>query len=250
LGVEIETAWRAAAVIARRPDAVVVATGSRPARPYWAPGDDQRIVDVVDVLTGAASPEGRVLVLDELGFHHATSVAELLADRGCQVEVATPGMVVGQDLGITLDLETWWMRAESKGIVQTTELVPMGWDDGTVSFQHHPTGTMVERRVDWLVLAVPPAPAEAGRTCRGRRQRSARRPAGPTLRSSMANASAPPCSQTRREAAAAQTNPEVGSPERAQTVVWAPELRVRAQLRVGARGVGTRVRRRLPDRLG
>ncbi|HMS49481.1 MAG: mycofactocin system FadH/OYE family oxidoreductase 2 [Candidatus Microthrix subdominans] len=162
LGVEIETGVEldAAAVIARRPDAVVVATGSRPARPFWAPGDDHRIVDVVDVLTGAASPEGRVLVLDELGFHHATSVAELLADRGCQVEVATPGMVVGQDLGITLDLETWWMRAESKGIVQTTELAPMGWDDGTVSFQHHPTGTMVERSVDWLVLAVPPAPAE------------------------------------------------------------------------------------------
>ncbi|MCB1026432.1 MAG: FAD-dependent oxidoreductase, partial [Microthrixaceae bacterium] len=132
LGVTIETGVEldAAEVRRRAADVVVVATGARPARPYWAPGDEARIVDVTDVLEGTAAPEGRVLVLDELGFHHATSVAELLADRGCDVEVVTPGMVVGQDLGITLDLETWWMRAESKGITQTTELVPMGWDDG------------------------------------------------------------------------------------------------------------------------
>lgn len=162
MGVEIETGVEldAAEVKRRRPDTVVVATGARPARPYWAPGDESRIVDVVDVLEGRAAPEGNVLVLDELGFHHATSVAELLADRGCDVEVITPGMVVGQDLGITLDLETWWMRAESKGITQTTELVPMGWDDGTLSLQHHPTGSMVERTVDWVVLAVPGTPAE------------------------------------------------------------------------------------------
>ena len=55
-------------------------------------------------------------------------MAELLADRGCAVEVVTPGMVVGQDLGITLDMENWWMRADAKGIVQTTDLVPMGFD--------------------------------------------------------------------------------------------------------------------------
>ena len=35
-------------------------------------------------------------------------------------------MVVGQDLGITLDMENWWMRAEAKRIVQSTDLVPMG----------------------------------------------------------------------------------------------------------------------------
>ena len=45
-----------------------------------------------------------------------------------QVEIVTPGMVVGQDLGITLDMEQWWMRATAKGIVQSTDLVPMGFD--------------------------------------------------------------------------------------------------------------------------
>ena len=78
--------------------------------------------------TARPSPTGRVVVIDEIGFHHATSVAELLADRGCAVEVVTPGMVVGQDLGITLDMENWWIRADAKGIVQSTDLVPMGLD--------------------------------------------------------------------------------------------------------------------------
>jgi 2,4-dienoyl-CoA reductase (NADPH2) len=102
-----------------------------------------------------------VLVVDELGFHQATSVAELLADRGCAVTVLTPGMVVGQDLGITLDLEHWNVRAAAKGIDQLTDLVPMGWSpDEGLAVLHHPTGQ--DRRVacDWVVLAVPQRPLD------------------------------------------------------------------------------------------
>ncbi len=163
LGVQIEYGVEATAdeVESRGADTVVVATGSVPSRPWWAPGDAEWIVDVRDVLEGTVQPTGNVVVLDELGFHHATSVAELLADRGCHVEVVSPGMVVGQDLGITLDLENWWIRAESKGIRQSTELVPMSVDGRTVTFQHHPTGSSEERTVDWLVLAVPSTPADA-----------------------------------------------------------------------------------------
>jgi mycofactocin system FadH/OYE family oxidoreductase 2 len=162
LGVEVEYGVEvdAAEVARRRPDTVVVATGSRPAKPYWVPGDADWIVDVRDVLEGTVEPTGSVLVVDEIGFHHATSVAELLADRGCQVEVITPGMVVGQDLGITLDMENWWIRATSKGIVQTVECAPMSVEGRTFSLQHHPTGAMVSREPDWIVLAVPGTPAE------------------------------------------------------------------------------------------
>ena len=147
-------------VVRRRPDAVVVATGADPARPWWA-GDTATVCDVRAVLTGEAAPAGSIVVIDELGFHQATSVAELLADRGCEVEVITPGMVVGQDLGVTLDMENWWIRAEAKGIVQTTELVPMGLESGVLTLQHHPTGQTVERSPDWIVCAVPQHPAEA-----------------------------------------------------------------------------------------
>ena len=89
----------------------MIATGATPARPPWtARRAADPACDVRDVLEGRAHPTGTVLV-DELGFHQSTSVAELLADRGASVEVLTPGMVVAQDLGITLDLEGWNIRA-------------------------------------------------------------------------------------------------------------------------------------------
>jgi 2,4-dienoyl-CoA reductase (NADPH2) len=163
--VRLELRASAATVLALSPDVVVVATGSRPARPWWA-GSLSRIVDVRDVLTGDAEPFGRVVVFDELGFHQATSIAELLADRGCEVEVATNAMVVGQDLGITLDLELWNVRGHRKGIRQATDLVPLGArssESGGVvlQLQHHPTGRNDERDCDWVVVAGHPDPEDS-----------------------------------------------------------------------------------------
>ena len=155
----------AAAVAREAPDAVIVATGARPARPWWAGGSD-RVIDVRDVLEGRAQPTGRVLVFDELGFHQATSVAELLADRGCEVEVVTPAMVVGQDLGVTLDIETWNVRAAAKGVRQATDLVALGVSDSpdgkgvVVNLQHHPTGQDRDRTCDWVVCAVHQQPED------------------------------------------------------------------------------------------
>ena len=146
-----------------RPDVVIIATGSEPGRPPWMPADPPvPTCDVRDVLDGKAHPSGTVLMVDELGFHQSTSVAELLADRGASVELLTPGMVVAQDLGITLDLEGWNIRAAAKGITQTTDSVVMGFEEsGALSVLHHPTGSMASRQADWIVLAVPPAPADA-----------------------------------------------------------------------------------------
>ena len=166
-GVDVRTGVDAdaAAIRGLRPDAVIVATGARPARPWWA-GDQTRVVDVRDVLQGRAAPDGDVVVVDDLGFHQATSVAELLADRGASVEVMTPGMVVGQDLGITLDMEGWLMRAHAKGIVQSTDLVVMGAtaqenaDGVTLDLLHHPTGAQRSRSCDWVVVATHQQPVD------------------------------------------------------------------------------------------
>jgi 2,4-dienoyl-CoA reductase (NADPH2) len=150
----------AATVRAEAPDAVIVATGAVAERPYWAPADAAQVVDIRQVLDGSAAPRGRVLVVDEIGFHHATSVAELLADRGADVEVVTPGMVVGQDLGITLDMENWCVRAAAKGITQTTDCLVTAVTPGSVTLMHHPTGRSRQVAADWIVCAVPAAPAE------------------------------------------------------------------------------------------
>jgi 2,4-dienoyl-CoA reductase (NADPH2) len=161
-GVELRCgqAADAARVLEQQPDAVVVATGAEPSRPYWAAPEETAVVDIRDVLEGRAEPSGRVVVVDEVGFHQATSVAELLADRGATVTVVTPGMIVGQDLGVTLDLEHWNVRAAAKGIQQRTDLVPMGFASGTLQLLHHPTGQNVDVPCDWVVLAVPQQPVE------------------------------------------------------------------------------------------
>ncbi len=156
-----------------QPHHVIVATGAESQRPWWVPEGAEHVVDVRTVLDRTVSPAGDVVVIDELGFHQATSVAELLADRGCRVEIITNGMVVGQDLGITLDMENWWMRASAKGIVQSTDLVAMGMGDesprNTLNLLHHPTGTNVTR-----------TPGLGGARCAGQPGRLALpRPAGP-----------------------------------------------------------------------
>ena len=68
-------------------------------------------------------------------------------------------MVVGQDLGVTLDLETWNVKAHAKGIRQRTDVVVLGSreEDGrpVLSVQHHPTGTALELVCDWAAGGVP-----------------------------------------------------------------------------------------------
>jgi pyruvate/2-oxoglutarate dehydrogenase complex dihydrolipoamide dehydrogenase (E3) component len=156
-GVVVRTGVRATAVAVRAeaPDVVVLATGTRPVRPDWA-GDSDRVVDVRDVLTGAAAPAGHVLVVDDLGTAAATSVAELLATRGCTVEVATAALLVGPDLGLTLDRPGWERRAAALGIRRTTERPVTAVDGRTVRLLHHPTGAAEERTVDAVVVASAP----------------------------------------------------------------------------------------------
>ncbi|MDA3624115.1 mycofactocin system FadH/OYE family oxidoreductase 2 [Saccharopolyspora oryzae] len=164
-GVDVKTNVAATAEMLRgeHPDVVVLATGARPQPVHWA-GDAERVVDVRDVLEGRVAPEGDVLVVDELGFHQAASVAELLADRGCRVQITTPGMVVCQDLGVTLDMETFNIRAHAKGIEQRTDEVVMSaaGDSGGVVLQilKHTTGDMAEARFDWVVCAAHQAPED------------------------------------------------------------------------------------------
>ncbi|MBW0104851.1 mycofactocin system FadH/OYE family oxidoreductase 2 [Pseudonocardia sp. KRD-291] len=162
-GVDVRTGVEADADLLRGSgaDAVVLATGSAPEPPPWAvPG----VVSVHDVLSGAASPTGRVLVIDETGFHQATSVAELLAARGARVEIVTPAMVVGQDLGLTLDRENFRRRAHAAGIDTATDRVVTAVDGRPgalrVTLLHHPTGGTGYREVGAVVTALSTTPCD------------------------------------------------------------------------------------------
>ncbi|WP_344020965.1 FAD-dependent oxidoreductase [Pseudonocardia kongjuensis] len=158
LGTEVDRAF----VEEYRPDALVLATGARPAPPPWDP--DGLTVPVDDVLAGAPVPDGPVLVVDELGFHHATSVAELLSARGHDTEIVTPALVVGQDLGLTLDREGFRCRAHAAGIRCSTDRAVLGVQrtgeqSRAVELLHHPTGRIERREVAAVVAAVPAVPS-------------------------------------------------------------------------------------------
>ncbi|SFK42503.1 mycofactocin system FadH/OYE family oxidoreductase 2 [Geodermatophilus ruber] len=163
-GVEIRVGVRATAEMVRdaAPDVVVLATGARPLRPHWA-GRGDRVVDVRDVLTGRATPAGSVLVVDDLGAAAAPSTAELLAGRGCAVELVTAAMVAGQDLGLTLEMPAWQRRAAALGIRQSPDRFVADVAAGArlrVRLVHHPTGAEELRTADWVVVATPPQPAD------------------------------------------------------------------------------------------
>jgi mycofactocin system FadH/OYE family oxidoreductase 2 len=117
--------------------AVVCCTGVRPQPP--APG----VLSVWDVMGGAEVGE-RVALVDLVGFHQATSTAEWLAQRGHQVEVLTPALVAGQDLGLTLDLENWHRRVLALGVRIFTSVAPLGYERACVQAVEAYSGRMVE----------------------------------------------------------------------------------------------------------
>jgi NADPH-dependent 2,4-dienoyl-CoA reductase/sulfur reductase-like enzyme len=86
LGVDLRLGAEATAemVLAERPDAVLVATGSSPL-PFDAVAAGARVFSVQDVLLGVAEVGARVLAIDGLGRIAASSAAETLARAGHQV---------------------------------------------------------------------------------------------------------------------------------------------------------------------
>ncbi|GBQ30938.1 NADH:flavin oxidoreductase [Gluconacetobacter azotocaptans] len=101
LGVEVRTGVEATAalVAAEKPDIVIVATGGAPSLGEL-PGSDLTS-STHAVLDGTVSPTGSVLLYDEMGQHNAASVAEVLATRGCLVELATHDRLIAQEVGTT-----------------------------------------------------------------------------------------------------------------------------------------------------
>lgn len=143
-------------VEAEGPDAVVVATGSRPRRPPLPGADGPDVWDVAEVLSGQARLGRRVVLVDQLGFQEAAATAEFLADGGAEVRVVTPMLYVGQDLGVTLDLELWYRRARARRIAMLPSLSVLSIESGRVRVVENFSGA--ERwleDVDSVVLAVP-----------------------------------------------------------------------------------------------
>lgn len=156
LGVEVHlnTMVTAEMIEQEQAYAVILATGSLPTLPPVPGADLPHVANVWQVIEGEkiAQPGERVIIYDQVGFHQATSTAELLAEKGCQVEIVTPQFYVGGDLGITLDMELWYRRALAKNIQLTPNHFLAGIGPNNVTIMNNYTGQ--PRQIDNLALAV------------------------------------------------------------------------------------------------
>ena len=162
-GVEVylDTEVTAERIEQEKPDAVILATGSLPLLPQVPGTDLPHVATVWQFLQGEKQVQSGdfVLVYDQMGFHQATSVAELLAEKGCNVEVVTPQFYVGGDLSITLDIELWYRRALAKGIRLTPNHFLAGLGPNNATIMNNYTGQT--RQIDNIALAVMATPQSA-----------------------------------------------------------------------------------------
>ncbi len=140
-------------VLAEEPDTVIVATGSVPTPPAAMGMDQDNVISVHDVLLGTKPVGQRVLLFDTDGWHKGVSVAEFLADKGKQVEIATQLPTPGMFLGLTHQLGLH-MRLQQRKIAYSGMRMLAGIQGNTVTLLNPITmETEIREGVDTLVYS-------------------------------------------------------------------------------------------------
>lgn len=119
LGVSIVTGTEVtpAFVISQKPDAVIIATGSKPiADPYPGSYGPPSALTVWNVLKADYPIGQKILFLDDMGSHFSTATAEYLADRGKEIDLVSPDLFVGIELASLGDLHLSRQRLLQKGV--------------------------------------------------------------------------------------------------------------------------------------
>ena len=78
------------------------------------------------------------------GLKHKLMLALITRMAGHRVDVLTPTLSAGQDLGLTLDLENWHRRVLALGVRIVTSVAPLGFERGKVQAVHAYSGGQVE----------------------------------------------------------------------------------------------------------
>ncbi len=99
------------------PDAVIIATGSKPVvRPVPGEYGPPRVLSVPEALSGLYPLGQKILFIDENGGHHATATVELFAEQGKSVTMTTSDLFIGMELAPLGDLYLTRQRLLQKGV--------------------------------------------------------------------------------------------------------------------------------------
>ncbi|MBI3761929.1 MAG: FAD-dependent oxidoreductase [Chloroflexi bacterium] len=156
LGVDVRCGVVATAdlVLAESPDAVVIATGSKPYCPDIAGANYGNVVFERDVLLGKVETGDRVVVVDDSHHQEGLSTAEYLLDQGKRVEIVSRLAQIGVDIDLTT-LPPLYSRLFSKGIVMTPHTQLKAIEEDALAVEN--TWSHAPRRiegVDTIVLAM------------------------------------------------------------------------------------------------
>ncbi|HEV8282636.1 MAG TPA: FAD-dependent oxidoreductase [Candidatus Limnocylindrales bacterium] len=159
LGLELDASGVAAIVA----DAVVVATGARPARAGFQraapmvdrlPGvDAEDVFAIHDVLDGVPLPGSRVIVLDDLGDWRGTGTALMLAETGHEVTLVTAAPVIAGGLAHSAADGPLRRRFVAAGGTALPNVVVERWGDGSARLRFLLDGTTIDFEADALVIA-------------------------------------------------------------------------------------------------
>jgi 2,4-dienoyl-CoA reductase (NADPH2) len=154
LGVDVRCDHDVTAAEAAHSPHLVVATGGRPGDAAYRCSRGAEVRPAADVVDDPdALAEGEVLVWDPIGGPVGVAVAELLAARGRTVHLATPDMIVGNELARSGDLAPANARLAQAGVTFHRRALLRSVKKGAASLEDRFTGATTELRVAAVVDA-------------------------------------------------------------------------------------------------
>jgi dimethylamine/trimethylamine dehydrogenase len=147
---------------------VILATGARwrrdgVGRALWKPlpGRDLSHIFTPDDLMAGRLPAGRVVIFDDDHYYMGGVLAELLADRGCEVALVTPAPVVSYWTRYTLEQERVQGALMGKGVRLYTQQALAAIHPDGVTLAHSIAGPKTDLPCDAVVLVTDRLPDDA-----------------------------------------------------------------------------------------
>lgn len=141
-----------------QPDIVILATGGTPHihefEQCWH-ASEGLVVSTHDILSGKVEPAKNVLVFDTMGYYPGATCADYIANRDCLVEIVSPDLMIGEDLGGTTH-PVYNKRLFEKDVIFTPNMflhdVYREGDKLIAVLRNEYSGAEEERVVDQIVL--------------------------------------------------------------------------------------------------